>query len=216
MKTIFEVSVALNDRRYRQKHYPSYPICWHQIMLATSIEVAERFVKSCPFDKQVLMYSVREKLINVGHYGSDCLTERIYDLRGELIDRRMFSTIFEAKNSKFYGRKQSEIRFSKGEIVEVIGGGEAHLAFVVGLPLTEEEAQEIYRKAAADGYEDFTLDWTDDFYTVLTNHDYASHEHVDGMNLIKPSFKVSARVAEHLSNEFSRYSSNEEQGGIGL
>lgn len=216
MKTIFEVYVVYSCLRFRQKHYPSYPISRHEIMLATSIEIAERFIKSRPYGKEVLMYSVEEKQINVGHHSSDCLTERIYDRKGELIDRRMFSTIFEGKNSKFYGRKQSEIRFSKGEIVEVIGGGEAHLAFVVGLPLTEEEAQEIYRKAAADGYEDFTLDWTDDFYTVLTDHDYASHKHVDGMNLIKPSFKVSAHAAERLSNEFSRYINNEEQEEMGL
>ena len=192
MKTIFQVSAAYDCRKFRQRRFPSYPICWKEIMIASSLETAECFIKTQSFAKDILMYSVKENKINEGNDDSQCLTERIYDRRGVLIDRRMFSTLGEGKNSRFYGRKPSEIRFSKGEFVEVVGNNEAYLGMVVGIPLTEEEVKDINKKAVADGVEELKFGWFDDSYNVLSyNKECSGLEHVDTLRLIKPSFKVS-------------------------
>lgn len=214
MKTIFQVSAAYDCRGFRQRHYPSYQICWGEIMIATSLDAAERFIKTQTFDKDVLMYSVKENKINVGHYDSQCLTERIYDRKGILIDSRMFSTFGEGKNSKFYGRKPSEIRFSKGEFVEVVGYHEAYLGMVVGVPITEEEVQEINKKTLADGVEELQFDRFDDSYNVLSyDKECSGLGHVNSLRMIKPRFKVSEYQKDYyqgLYYEFEHFINGDE------
>ena len=214
MKTIFIVSAAHDCRGFRKRHYPSYPICWGEIMTATSLEAAESFIKLRSSDKDVLMYSVEEKIIDVGHYDYQYPTERIYDWKGELIDSRILSTYLGGKNFKFQGRKPSEIRFSKGEFVEVVGDNEAYLGMVLEHPITEEEVQEINKKALADGVEEIQYDWGDDHYDVLTcDKEYSGYDHVDSLRIIKPRFKISEYQKDYFKGlyyEFE-YLINEEE-----
>ena len=214
MNTIFEVSVVYSCREKRESHFPSYPIWGDQIMVATSVEAAEQYIRTRPRGKNALKYSIKEIRLNVGKYRCICLTERIYDWKGELIDKRMYSKDTEEKNSKFYGRKQSEIRFSIGDIVEVLHGDEAFLAMIIGLPLTEEEAQEKYKKAAADGYDDYALDWTDDTYAILSyGKKLSGTGNADPLDLIMPSFKISEYRKDYFKGlyyEFECYINGDE------
>ena len=83
------------------------------------------------------------------HYDRECLSERVYDGEGKQIDRSYCCSHFSIyypgvcdlpaydrhPDETFRGRSAEQIRFKKGDIVEVYRGDEVKLAIVVAFLL---------------------------------------------------------------------------------
>jgi hypothetical protein len=91
----------------------------------------------------------------------------------------------------FRGRNAEQIRFKKGDIVEVYRGDEVKLAIVVGTPLTTEWIWE-RNQAAKDkrGLDELPYDETDDSYTVIDGPSYEYHDHVPSLYVFAPHYHV--------------------------
>ena len=91
----------------------------------------------------------------------------------------------------FRGRSAEQIRFKKGDIVEVYSGDEVKLAIVVGTPLTTEwvweKSQSINDKT---GFDELLFDETDDSYTVINGPGYEYHEHIPSLYVFAPHYHV--------------------------
>ena len=117
------------------------------------------------------------------HYDRKCLSERVYDGEGKQIDRSYccsgFSIYYPGvcdspaydrhPDEIFRGRNAEQIRFQKGDIVEVYRGNEVKLAIVVGTPLTTEWIWE-RNQAATDkrGLDELPYDETDSEEMLLS------------------------------------------------
>ena len=91
----------------------------------------------------------------------------------------------------FRGRSAEQIRFKKGDIVEVYRGDEVKLAIVVGTPLTAEWIWE-RNQAVKDkrGLDELPYDETDDSYTVIDGPGYEYHDHVPSLYVFAPHYHV--------------------------
>ena len=91
----------------------------------------------------------------------------------------------------FRGRSAEQIRFQKGDIVEIYRGDEVRLAIVVGTPLTTEWIWE-RNQAAKDkqGLDELPYDETDDSYTVIDGPGYEYHDHVPSLYVFAPHYHV--------------------------
>ena len=117
------------------------------------------------------------------HYDRECLSERVYDGEGKLIDQSYCCSRFSIyypgvcdspaydrhPDETFRGRNAEQIRFQKGDIVEVYRGNEVKLAIVVGTPLTTEWIWE-RNQAAKDkrGLDELPYDETDSEEMLLS------------------------------------------------
>ena len=150
-------------------------------------------------------YYISEIPMGLLHYDRECLSERVYDGEGKLIDRSYccsgFSIYYPGvcdspaynrhSDETFRGRSTEQIRFKKGDIVEVYRGDEVKLAIVVGTPLTTEWILE-RNQAAKDkrGLDELPYDETDDSYTVIDGPGYEYHDHVPSLYVFAPHYHV--------------------------
>ena len=151
-------------------------------------------------------YYISELPVGLMHYEHECLSHRMYDGEGKLIDQTYCSSGFnlyypgiceESECEKqpdeiFHGRPEEKIRFHRGDIVEVHCGDEVKLAIVVGSPLTTKWVWEsIPRlKERGIGMDDMPYDETDDTYTMIDGPGYEYHEHVSAMQVFAPHYHV--------------------------
>ena len=182
--TVFElIQVSyLHPRRY-----PSFRVYQTPLYIASSMEGAENYLHgyaSIPGHREdVYAFYIREIPVDVPAFGFECLSERVYDPDGTLIDKRDFSSV-RALAGTFEGRPSEEIRFRPGDIVEVIWDHKVQLAFVAAVPPCQEEAERINAEGP------FELDASDDSYMVFLGEKYCYHEHVDALRVFSPHFKI--------------------------
>lgn len=169
------------------RRYPRFRVWWTQLFMASSLEAAEDYLQNyvlCPGNQEdVYVFYIRELPVDVTAPGHECLSERVYGPTGELLDSRLFSTV-RIDSGVFEGRCPEEIRFAPGDIVEILGLDEVHLAFVAGVPTSREEA----RRINGDGI--IQLDETDDTYLVFEGSGYCYHRHIDALSVFAPRFKI--------------------------
>lgn len=150
-------------------------------------------------------YYISEIPMGLLHYDRECLSERMYDGEGKLIDRSYCCSRFSIyypgvcdlpaydrhPDETFRGRNAEQIRFQKGDIVEVYRGDEVKLAIVVGTPLTTEWIWE-RNQAVKDkrGLDELPYDETDDSYTVIDGPGYEYHDHVPSLYVFAPHYHV--------------------------
>lgn len=99
----------------------------------------------------------------------------------------------------FYGRSEEQIRFHKGDLVEVLMGREVKLAVVVGTPPTTEwiskKRKEIQDRMGAEVMP-FDFDCSDDSYTVIDGPGYDYHDHVPTMQVFAPHYPIPHDIQE--------------------
>ena len=164
------------------RRYPQFGVWWTQLFIGSSLEATEDYMRRYVSLEDVYVFYIRELPVDIPSPGHECISERVYGLDGELIDFRRFSTV--QSPGKFDGRSSEEIRFTPGDIVEVLGLDDVHLAFVAGVPTSREEACRIN----GDGI--IQLDETDDTYMVFEGPGYCYHRHVDALRVFAPRFKI--------------------------
>ena len=194
--SVFDVW-ATYDRNWRKPHYPSYDVRTLKVGSAFSLDGAERIVsETVGIDKEDCLgsslHSLRIIEIPVGKYALDwqSLSEYVYDRDGKLLDRR--TTPYDGM---FPGRRSDQLRFSEGDLCEVLDGERVYLGFVVEVPPSVEEAARINANP-------FHLDGTDDSYIVLSDPHYISHDHVDSLRIFTPMHKVSAQTEKRLRDAY--------------
>lgn len=178
-------------------------------------------------------YYISEIPLGLLHYDRECLSQRVYDGEGKQIDRSYCCSRFSIyypgvcdlpaydrhPDETFRGRNAEQIRFQKGDIVEVYRGDEVKLAIVVGTPLTTEWIWE-RNQAAKDkrGLDELPYDETDDSYTVIDGPGYEYHDHVSSLYVFAPHYHVplylQRRFKEYLEKAEKKQKEEEEKDRI--
>ena len=120
-------------------------------------------------------------------YSKDVPVWRSYTADGELNDRSKTN-----HSGVFCGRRQEDIRFHVGDMVEIVSNDYVELAIVGALPPTKEW----YQERVADCRETYTgrwfrLDFSDDCYLVYPfQAERGYHEHVVCYNVFRPTKPV--------------------------
>lgn len=120
-------------------------------------------------------------------YSKDVPVWRSYTADGQLNDRSKTNHL-----GVFCGRRQKDIRFHVGDMVEIVSNDYVELAIVGALPPTNEW----YQERVADCRETYTgrrfrLDFSDDCYQVYPfQAERGYHEHVVCYNVFRPTKPV--------------------------
>lgn len=126
----------------------------------------------------------------------DCALNRWYSYTADGV---LNDYIDVDENGKFHGRKEEDIHFHEGDIVEIIGFNDAELAIVYGTPPTCEWVQERHQWAEQHHPDwPFMLDDTDDSYTVLYLGEGDTHDHPNCVCVFKPTHRVAAGTKARL------------------
>lgn len=216
---IFKLEVLETEELEEKKrsHYPKYKVnTYCPQAFTTTLEEAESLMhqdvqyrkkmkEEDDYPLDTFCYYISEIPLGLLHYDRECLSERVYDGEGKLIDRSYCCSRFSIyypgvcdlpaynrhPDETFRGRNAEQIRFQKGDIVEVYRGDEVKLAIVVGTPLTTEWIWE-RNQAAKDkrGLDELPYDETDDSYTVIDGPGYEYHDHVPSLHVFAPHYHV--------------------------
>ena len=216
---IFKLEVLETEELEEKKrsHYPKYKVnTYCPQAFTTTLEEAERLMhqdvlyrkkmkEEDDYPLDTFCYYISEIPMGLLHYDRECLSERVYDGEGKLIDQSYCCSRFSIyypgvcdlpaynrhPDETFRGRNAEQIRFKKGDIVEVYRGDEVKLAIVVGTPLTTEWIWE-RNQAAKDkrGLDELPYDETDDSYTVIDGPGYEYHDHVPSLYVFAPHYHV--------------------------
>ena len=128
-------------------------------------------------------------------YSKDVPVWRSYTADGELNDRSKTN-----HSGVFCARRQEDIRFYVGDMVEIVSNDYVELAIVGALPPTNEW----YQERVADCRETYTgrrfrLDFSDDCYLVYPfQAERGYHEHVVCYNVFRPTKPVPKHVLSEL------------------
>ena len=148
------------------------------------------------------------------------LSCRAYDSNGKLVEQTRCSGMWDEKPdekySKFRGRPANNVRFKKGDIVEVSDGrDEVQLAVIVSIPVDIEWSWN-YRIRCIEGMKKdcpeeeltdtviekyFRHDMGDDCYIVIDGPGYYYHSHINSIYVFKPLFPIRS----HIRHRFERY-----------
>lgn len=176
-----------------RQHYPKYKTQSYDIAYTETRKEAERLMheylekRKAETDEwaepnDIYCFRIREVPRDRLCHVADYVSWSIYDATGKRIDHSCCASApftEETAIAVFDGRRDEDIRFHKGDIVEVLNGDEVSLAVVMGTPLTREWCQQRpspYR------------DETDDTYTVITGPGYEWHEHVGCQYVFAPHY----------------------------
>lgn len=205
-------------------YYPQYKVRTYSLAYATKLEDAERLMrqdilyrkKQKEMDdwmRDVFCYYISEKPLGIMLSKGEYLSQRMYDAEGRSIDKSLCCTGFGTycpnicnlseydrhDDETFYGRTEEQIRFHKGDIVEVMRGHDVRLAVVVGTPPTEEwiskKLKEIQDRMRSEVMP-FDFDISDDSYTVIDGPGYDYHEHVPTMQVFAPHYPIPYDIQE--------------------
>lgn len=205
-------------------YYPQYKVRTYSRAYATTQEEAERLMhqdilyrkkikETDDWMQDVFCYYISEQPMNMMHFKGEYLSQRVYDAEGCLIDKSLCCTGFRTyspnisnmseydrnTDETFYGRSEEQIRFHKGDIVEVRRGNEVKLAIVVGTPLTTEwickKRQELQAKLGSEAMP-YDFDSSDDSYTVIDGPGYENHDHVSAMQVFAPHYPISTDIQQ--------------------
>ena len=234
-------------RNHKTKHrYPTYKLYTYSSSFFHTVEEAELFLKDCPMSSlDAYCYSLSELPMGMDFLDGDSFSERIYFPNGQLWSVRDYANIspvsipapyteIEFDNDiygrcLFKGRDPEEIRFKRGDIIEIFcygaskywGTGKVELAIVVETPPSKEEMTRYMESYLNDKSNHLTGDrgfdlgirfnaWYD-AYTVIPAYVPTNTavqdltDHCDTFCAMQPHYKVSRRIQTRLHEMLERY-----------
>ena len=132
-------------------------------------------------------------------YNDNIVSVRSYTPDGNLWDKCLSSHTL-GEESKFYGREPKDIRFHKGDIVEVLFGGEFT---ELGIVDSEPPSIQDYERLAERAPDWFFMDFTDDSYTIYYLGEGDTHNHPKCTNIFPPSKPVSKSLKKRLREKLA-------------
>lgn len=243
-------------RNHKTKHrYPTYKLYTYSSSFFHTVEEAELFLKDCPMSSlDAYCYSLSELPMGMDFLDGDSFSERIYFPNGQLWGVRDYANIspvsipapyteIEFDNDiygrcLFTGRDPEEIRFKRGDIIEIFcygaskywSRGKVELAIVVDTPPSKEEMtryMESYLKDKSNcltGDRGFDLgirfNARYDAYTVIPAYVPTNTavqdltDHCDTFCAMQPHYKVSQRIQTRLHGLLERYLEAVNDGSI--
>ena len=217
----FEMKEDSDGETSRQReYYPTFPLCCHHKVLSATLPDAEAVMVRLLKETTDAYCAVITELAFGEDIRGNYVSKRAYDADGTLVDSTKCSSIFSEEwddYRHFRGRMPEEIRFKKGDIVEVFNGDSVSLAVVVGLPPSVERCYNIAKRMCANKrnkemtqqqWEQFCfksgyiLDDTDDCYTVVDGPGYINHQHRASWHLFKPRFPIPKHIEDKLRHDY--------------
>ena len=165
---------------------------------------AERFMKelkSNPVWKSLYSLEKNPKdqtsilLFKLTEYSVDRKNEIVLSTRIYGKDLNLYHSRLKAENLPFTGRKESEIFFRKGDIIEFIQSNGLHIGIIGEAPWTREQLKKIMKERK---WKTNLTDQVDDCYYVLYGKDKFSHAHPPTYFVFKPTGNVSQKVQKML------------------
>jgi len=148
-------------------------------------------ITEIPIDDNENTYSYNDQIVSVRSYTPD----------GKLWDECLVSHGYgNGVESKFYGRNPEDIRFHRGDIVEVLqGSGCSELGIVDCEPPSKQRYDYLAEKAP----DWFFMDHTDDCYLIYYLGKGDTHNHPDCTDVFPPAKPVSKSIEKRLREKLS-------------
>lgn len=201
MFTIHEVWMTEDCKGYRKPHYPSFDVRHTLIGIASSVEKAEKIIKEkCDGwnRDEIYCFHVLEKIGNRLNDWCDCMSLYVYDKDGKRIDGRVFVRDRQDRGiGTRLGHKPEDIRFRKGDIVEVLqqyNVGSVRLGIIVKEHLDLEDTRMMIESYHQDCYYDIVYPSTE-----APSADY----NISMYALFKPRHKIHPALEEKLKRAYS-------------
>lgn len=145
----------------------------------------------------VCMIGVLQSLRSVREY--------LYDGSGKELDYTTTSSFEEdvaTPYGLFLGKPKDQIRFKKGDLVEVIEHNKVRLAVVSHNPIDTKWCYRLYRRLVENDRLPYILDYSDYQVAVIDGPSYVTHRHVLLCNLKSPTFPIPDDIRQRYVDYF--------------
>jgi len=188
--------------------YPSFEVRKDTVGCFSSLAKAEQTMKevadrAC---KKFFGFLINEHVVDKPAFCS-AKSRRSYLPDGSFLDETIASEVYDAAQSleTFHGRPADKIRFSAGDLVEVMDGDKVSLETVYQVPPTIEEVKSRIR---------FASDYTDDCYTTIPVECSFGHKYPEGVFVFPLRFPVSNMLREKLRKMYLNYATEKDDVAI--
>lgn len=215
--SLIEIDI-MDDPEERPSIYPEFRISRCCKGIFSSLENAVYAMQGCvrENERDIYCFKIYELPLDTRcdlwslDYPS-CIREHLYGPRGELLEHTVCSSLGEDLNTAYghyLGKPKSQLRFRKGDIVEVIGEGSVSLAIVSHDPIDIRWCYDLYRRAKNDRkHRCHILDYSDDQVAVVDGPEYGNHSHTHMCDIMVPRFTIPEEL-RRLYEEYLRSSRN--------
>lgn len=216
VKTIFcleEIDLT-DDPVEMESMYPEFHIYRHIMGFFDSIETAKNSIKECiskAKEKNTEIYCFKLYELPLNYITNlrnppylNSIREYLYDSEGKALDQTTCSSLDEdvfEKYGSYLGKPRKDLRFKKGDIVEVIGVDIVTLGIVSADPLDTEWHYDLYKRLKKEGGMAYFPDYSDDQVPIVDSPEYGSHSHIQLCDMMRPRFPISAE----LRNRYESY-----------
>ncbi len=198
-KSIFELTLIQYCKD--KPKYPKFEIFRWSLGYFSSLKKTEGAMKKCIAEKADLGlgnqplfgFIIKEFVVDVLSY-QHAKNRKSYLPDGTLWDECPVHE--DARLEEFLGRPEENVRFRKGDLVEVLDGDTVTLEIVYGTPRSPEGVRQIKKHAEEEGFR-ICLDESDDSYTTLTYLEY-EHSHPNSVNLFPVRLPVNEKLRKKL------------------
>lgn len=181
--------------------YPEFRISRCCKGIFTSLSNAEEAMQGCVRENEPNIYCFKifelplDRLSDLGSpdYPNSIRT-RLYGQKGEMLDSTLCSSLTEDLGTEYghyLGKPKSQLRFKKGDIVEVIEADTVHLAIVSRDPIDTKWCYDFYCRTMNDSKcRCYILDYSDDQVAVVNGSKCGNHTHIQLCDMMVPRFPI--------------------------
>lgn len=182
--------------------YPKFELDYDVSRLFLSFDDAVKYLKG-NIDNSFYCSLITQ--IPIGRNEYKYAAQWLFDSNGNMLDFTTTHTFGESIEASFFGIPRSRLRFSKGDIVEVIGRDEVSLAVVSADLIDPEWCWGCYQRGLKR-YPDmpYGLDCTDEAVTVIYGPSYKDHDHVSPVSVLKPRFSIPKEIENEMRTWLNR------------
>lgn len=215
-KTVFclvEIDVT-TDSEEREVMYPEFEIFRSIKGIFSDKEQAETGIQECiktavKCHTEIYCFKVYEVPLNhVTYIGTGtffrAVREYLYDDKGHEIDYTTCSSLDEdifTEYGSFLGKPKEQMRFKKGDLVEVIEQDSVRLAVVNHDPTDTVWCYDLYKRLKKRNDLIYFLEASDNQATVLDGPSFHTHSHEQLVDIMKPRYPI----PEEMKREYESF-----------
>lgn len=190
-----------DDSDGNKSMYPEFQISRCCKGVFSSLSNAEAGIHSCVSKNESDIYCFKiyelplDRLSDIGGMDSpDCIREYLYGANGEMLEHTVCSSLMAdlgTEYGSYLGKPKSQLRFKKGDIVEVMEDDTVRIAIISHDPIDTEWCYDLYRRVRKDTkHRRYMLDYSDDQVAVVDGPEYGNHSHIRLCDIMTPRFPV--------------------------